>query len=50
MRWLITALCVSLLMSGGLCVAQEAEKPATPYYREGSIKGNQIDSLESNRG
>jgi hypothetical protein len=30
MRWLITALCVSLLMSVGLCVAQEAEKPATP--------------------
>ena len=30
MRWLITALCVSLLMSGSLSFAQEAEKPATP--------------------
>jgi len=30
MRWLITALCVSLLMSGSLCFAQEAEKPANP--------------------
>ena len=30
MRRLITALCVSLLMSGSLCFAQEAEKPAIP--------------------
>lgn len=30
MRWLITALCVSLLVSGSLCFAQEAEKPANP--------------------
>ena len=28
MRWLTTALCVSLLMSIGLCFAQETEKPA----------------------